>query len=111
MGVISFQKIFGLCGLKCHIVEIWRDVTFEDRGRTDNGNVNIELESAKQDSQYHHHQWIYHLKSKVDFDFAPPLINTHLIFVTNAMANVSVKTFSEGNFFTVNIMDNFTHNV
>ena len=56
MDVISFQKIFGLCGLKCHIVEIWRDVTFEDRGRTDgrtdNGNVNIVLESAKQDSQY-----------------------------------------------------------
>ena len=55
VDVISFQKIFGLCGLKCHIVEIWRDVTFEDRGRTDgrtdNGNVNIVLESAKQDSQ------------------------------------------------------------
>ena len=52
MDVISFQKIFGLCCLKCHIVEIWRDVTFEDDGRTtDNGNVNIELESAKQDSQ------------------------------------------------------------
>ena len=27
VDVISFQKIFGLCGLKCHIVEIWRDVT------------------------------------------------------------------------------------
>ena len=56
LGVTSFKKIFGLCGLKCHIVEIWRDVTFEDRGRTDgrtdNGNVNIVLESAKQDSQY-----------------------------------------------------------
>ena len=50
VDVISFQKIFGLCGLKCHIVEIWRDVTFED-GRTD-GNVNIVLESAKQDSQF-----------------------------------------------------------
>ena len=49
VDVISFQKIFGLYGLKCHIVEIWRDVTFED-GRTD-GNVNIVLESAKQDSQ------------------------------------------------------------
>ncbi len=48
VDVISFQKIFGLCCLKCHIVEIWRDVTFED----DDGNVNIELESAKQDSQY-----------------------------------------------------------
>ena len=31
--VISFQKIFGLCGLKYHIVEIWRDVTFEDDGQ------------------------------------------------------------------------------
>ena len=51
VDVISFQKIFGLCGLKCHIVEIWRDVTFEDGQRTD-GNVNIVLESAKQDSQY-----------------------------------------------------------
>ena len=50
VDVISFQKIFGLCGLKCHIVEIWRDVTFED-GRTTDGNVNIVLESAKQDSQ------------------------------------------------------------
>ena len=34
VGVTSFQKIFGLCGLKCHIVEIWRDVTLED-GRTE----------------------------------------------------------------------------
>ena len=33
VDIISFQKIFGLCGLKCHIVEIWRDVTFEDNGR------------------------------------------------------------------------------
>ena len=30
LDVISFQKIFGLCALKCHIVEIWRDVTFVD---------------------------------------------------------------------------------
>ena len=30
VGVTSFQKIFGLCGLKCHIMEIWRDVTLED---------------------------------------------------------------------------------
>ena len=52
VDVISFQKIFGLYGLKCHIVEIWRDVTFEDgRRTTDDGNVNIVLESAKQDSQ------------------------------------------------------------
>ena len=30
VGVTSFQKIFGLCDLKCHIMEIWRDVTLED---------------------------------------------------------------------------------
>ena len=29
MDVISYQKIFGLGGLECHIVEIWRDVTTE----------------------------------------------------------------------------------
>ena len=34
MGVISFQKIFGLCGLKGHIVEISWDVTL-GHGRTD----------------------------------------------------------------------------
>ena len=30
VDVISFQKIFGFCGLKGHIVEIWRDVTLVD---------------------------------------------------------------------------------
>ena len=50
VGIISFQKIFGLCGLKCHIVEIWRDVTLvhgrtTDGRRTDDGrNVKIGLE-------------------------------------------------------------------
>ena len=39
--VISFQKIFGLCGLKCHIMEIWRDVTLED-GRTDEQRTECE---------------------------------------------------------------------
>ena len=34
VDVISFQKIFGLCGLECHIVEIWRDVTLV-HGRTE----------------------------------------------------------------------------
>ena len=34
VGVISFQKIFGLCGLKGHIVEIRWDVTLV-HGRTD----------------------------------------------------------------------------
>ena len=44
VGVISFQKIFGLCGLRGHKVEIRWDVTFVD-GRTDGRrNVKIELE-------------------------------------------------------------------
>mgnify|MGYP000997301728 CR=1 FL=1 len=34
VGVISFQKIFGLCGLKGHIVEIRWDVTLV-HGHTD----------------------------------------------------------------------------
>ena len=40
VGVISFQKIFGLCGLRGHKVEIRWDVTFVDGrtdGRTDDG--------------------------------------------------------------------------
>ena len=44
VGVISFQKIFGLCGIKGHIVEIRWDVTLEDDTRTDGRNVKIELE-------------------------------------------------------------------
>ena len=51
VDVISFQKIFGLCGLKCHIVEIWRDVTLVHDGRTDARNVKIVLEFWKQNSQ------------------------------------------------------------
>ena len=53
VGVTSFQKIFGLCGLKCHIMEIWTDVTLDDTRTTDNGqrNVKIELEFWKQNSQ------------------------------------------------------------
>ena len=35
VGVTSFQKIFGLCGLKCHIVEIWMDVTLDDGQTTE----------------------------------------------------------------------------
>ena len=35
VGVISFQKIYGFCGLKGHIVEIRRGVTLVDDGRTD----------------------------------------------------------------------------
>ena len=56
VDVISFQKIFGLCGLKCHIMEIWRDVTLDDGrtdGRTDKQrNVKIVLEFWKLNSQY-----------------------------------------------------------
>ena len=51
VDIISFQKIFGLCGLKCHIVEIWRDVTLVHGRRTDGRNVKIELEFWKQNSQ------------------------------------------------------------
>ena len=43
MGVINFQKIFGLCGLKGLILEIRWDVTLED-GRTDGRNAKIGLE-------------------------------------------------------------------
>ena len=37
VDVISFQKIFGLCGLKGHILEIRLGVTLEDNGRTTHG--------------------------------------------------------------------------
>ena len=35
VGVISFQKIFGLCGLKGHIEEIRWDVPLEDPRTTE----------------------------------------------------------------------------
>ena len=34
VDVINFQKIFGFCGLRGHIVEIRRDVTLVDEQRT-----------------------------------------------------------------------------
>ena len=43
VDVISFQKIFGLCGLKGHIVEIRWDVTLV-HGHTHGRNVKIGLE-------------------------------------------------------------------
>ena len=47
VGVISFQKIFGLCDLRGHKVEIRWDVTLVHNGqRTDGRNVKIELEFA-----------------------------------------------------------------
>ena len=51
VGVISFQKIFGLCGLKGHIVKIRWGVTLEDARTTDGRNVKIELEFWKHNSQ------------------------------------------------------------
>ena len=55
VGVISFQKIFGLCGLKGHIVEIRWDVTLV-HGRTD-GQRTTECEDRarilKQNSQFY----------------------------------------------------------
>ena len=45
MDGISFQKIYGLCGLKGHIVEIRRGVTLVDgRRTTDNGQRKTECE-------------------------------------------------------------------
>ena len=42
VDVLSFQKIFSLCGLKGHIVEIRGGVTLEDDEQR--RNVKIELE-------------------------------------------------------------------
>ena len=42
VGVISFQKIFGLCGLKGHKVEIMWDVTLV-HGRTTDGQRNVKI--------------------------------------------------------------------
>ena len=49
VGVISFQKIFGLCGLKGHIVKIRWDVTLED-GRT--AECEDRARILKQNSQF-----------------------------------------------------------
>ena len=53
VGVISFQKIFGLCGLKGHIVEIRWDVTIV-HGRTDGRTTECEDRARilKQNSQF-----------------------------------------------------------
>ena len=40
-----------LCGLKGHIVDIWRDVTLEEDTHTHGRNVKIVLEFWKQNSQ------------------------------------------------------------
>jgi len=60
VGVISFQKIFGLCGLRGHKVEIRWDVTIVDNGqRTECEDRAI----LKQNSQYSKHcvLWMFFL--------------------------------------------------
>ena len=54
VGVISFQKIFGLCGLRGHKVEIRWDVTFVD-GRTTECEDRAIL---KQNSQFIFHRLV-----------------------------------------------------
>ena len=75
MDGISFQKIYGLCGLKGHIVEIRRGVTLVD-GRTDDEqrNVKIVLEFWKQNSQY---SSLYILCEFVCYFYAKYVISIH----------------------------------
>ena len=53
VGVISFQKIFGLCGLKHHILEIRWDVTLVHNGQRTDGRTECEDRARilKQNSQ------------------------------------------------------------
>ena len=46
VDVISFQKIFGLCGLKCHKVEIMRMDNGQRTEREDRARI-LETEFAK----------------------------------------------------------------
>ena len=57
VGVICFQKIFGLFGLKHHIVEISGDVT--DAGRTDGRTNDKPLSLAIIYNFYHHEMLIF----------------------------------------------------
>ena len=41
VGVISFQKMFGLYGLKHHIVEISGDVTYARRDKQTKVNIGL----------------------------------------------------------------------
>ena len=63
VDVISFQKIFGLCGLKCHIVEIW--IPYYGRMSrlwTDDVRRTTECEDSarilKQNSQFDNNIWL-----------------------------------------------------
>ena len=49
VGVMSFQKMYGLYGLKHHIVEISGDVT--DAGRTTNKQTNKQTTSKDRATQ------------------------------------------------------------
>ena len=51
VDVISFQKLFGLCGLKYHVVKIRRDVTLVHGRTTHGGNVKSGLQFWKQNLQ------------------------------------------------------------
>ena len=51
VDVISFQKIFGLCGLKCHIMDIRLGVTLED-GRTTDGRTECEDRARILDAEF-----------------------------------------------------------
>ena len=58
VDVISFQKIFGLFGLKGHIMEIRRGVTFMDGRRTDGQrNVKIGLEFCEAEYAINHYSY------------------------------------------------------
>ena len=53
VAAISFQKIYGLCGLKRQTVEKKYDVIIVTYRQMDRGNVKIELEFCEADLQYH----------------------------------------------------------
>ena len=52
VGVISFQKIFGLCGLKGHIVEIRWDVTLVHAHTDGRTECEDRARILKQNSQF-----------------------------------------------------------
>ena len=56
VGVIRFQKIFGLCGLKGHIVKIRWGVTLEDARTTE---CEDRARILKQNSQFFNFQSVF----------------------------------------------------
>ena len=59
VDVISFQKIFGLCGLKCHIMEIWTDVTLDDTRTTDGRTTECEDRARILETEFAISDWRY----------------------------------------------------